>query len=269
MIRMINTITIKPGVGKNGTREEYNDIVLNSDTTVSIVGPTGSGKTALINDIELLARGDTNTKRCILVNGSEIEESLRSNVKLRPCVLITQNTKCFSDLIVRDFLDIHAKSRCNSIEGIVEKCITMANKFTGEKIDASMNVTTLSGGQTRALLIADALMISDAPVLILDEIENAGIYKNKVLEEVKKHNKMVIFVTHDPTIALKTNIRLVMKEGKITQVIHRNDMEIDFSKMLNKVDIFLDEVKEKIRHGEALDESYDKLKYILSKKENI
>lgn len=56
---MIETITILGGCGKSGDPEPLKEIDLKNGDVVSIVGPTGSGKTMLINDIELFAYGDT------------------------------------------------------------------------------------------------------------------------------------------------------------------------------------------------------------------
>lgn len=66
---MIKEITIFPGIDKSGRKETFKYITLKAGETVSIVGPTGSGKTALITDIELLAQGDTSTRRRVLING--------------------------------------------------------------------------------------------------------------------------------------------------------------------------------------------------------
>ncbi len=43
-------------------------------------------------------------------------------------------------------------------------------------------MTELSGGQTRALLIADATIICNTPIVLLDEVENAGIHRTRALE---------------------------------------------------------------------------------------
>jgi ABC-type lipoprotein export system ATPase subunit len=67
---MINELTVLPGIDKSGKWEDYDRIVMGAGETISIVGPTGSGKTALITDIELLAQRDTSTKRQILIDGS-------------------------------------------------------------------------------------------------------------------------------------------------------------------------------------------------------
>jgi len=58
---MIKEITILPGKDKNDHKENFDQITLKAGETISIVGPTGSGKTAFITDIELLAQGDTST----------------------------------------------------------------------------------------------------------------------------------------------------------------------------------------------------------------
>ncbi len=65
---MIREITILPGLDKSGVKEHYANITLSAGETISIVGPTGSGKTAFITDIELLAQEDTSTRRSGLVN---------------------------------------------------------------------------------------------------------------------------------------------------------------------------------------------------------
>jgi ABC-type lipoprotein export system ATPase subunit len=60
---MIKNISILGGHGKNGQSESFGRLDLAMGQVVSIVGPTGSGKTTLINDIELFADGDTPSGR--------------------------------------------------------------------------------------------------------------------------------------------------------------------------------------------------------------
>lgn len=60
---MIETITIFGGQSKNGQKEGIERLDFKMGDVASIVGPTGSGKTTLINDIELFANADTPTGR--------------------------------------------------------------------------------------------------------------------------------------------------------------------------------------------------------------
>ena len=66
---MIERITILAGHGRTGVADRVERIDMAMGDVVSVVGPTGSGKTTLINDIELFANGDTPTGRRILING--------------------------------------------------------------------------------------------------------------------------------------------------------------------------------------------------------
>ena len=135
---------------------------------VSIVGPTGSGKTTLINDIELFADGDTPSGRRILIDGAPAPADFRCNPARNPIALITQHTTFLSDMPVRDFLTTHCRVRASNGEAgqMVAEAIEFANQLTGEPIDMDNRMTELSGGQTRALLIADATVICSTPVVL-------------------------------------------------------------------------------------------------------
>lgn len=99
------------------------------------------------------------------------------------------------------------------------------------------------------MLIADAVVVSNSPILLLDEIENAGIHRTKAIELLKNYKKIYIFVTHDPFIALMCDYRIVMKNGRIVKVIHSDMEEKYFWFELNKIDCIINKCKENIRDG--------------------
>lgn len=249
---MINELTILSGFDKNGYREGFDEIVLRAGETVSIVGPTGSGKTAFITDIELLAQGDTASKRRVLVNGAPPDPSMRYNPALKPIVMITQNTKCFADLTVQEFLRIHARARGICSPQVIEESIALANLFTGEKIHKEHRVTLLSGGQTRSLLIADAILIGAAPIILLDEIENAGIFKQEVVGIIQDTGKIIVFVTHDPVIALHTQKRIIMENGAVKKVLAQNELEVFAAQNLIELDRKIGLIREELRAGSII-----------------
>lgn len=249
---MIKEITILPGIDKNGNRENYDQITMTAGETISIVGPTGSGKTAFITDIELLAQGDTATKRRLLINGQVPGDDERSDPCQKPIAMITQNTKCFADLSTEEFLKIHARARGIHNDQVVYDTIELANKFTGEKIEKGSRVTVLSGGQTRSLLMADAILIGAAPVILLDEIENAGIFKREVVKVIQNTGKIVVFVTHDPAIALLTQKRIIMENGAVTKVIPRSALEVKAADNLLELDDKVGIIRERLRAGNLI-----------------
>jgi ABC-type lipoprotein export system ATPase subunit len=245
-------ITILPGTTRDGGREGFDRIVIRPGDTLSIVGPTGSGKSALINDIEVLAQDDTATGRSILVNGAEPAEDLVRDPSKKPIALITQNTRVIADLTVGRFLALHIKARDTDAEHLIARTIDLANEFTGEKINECMRMTALSGGQTRSLLIADAILIGQTPLLLLDEVENAGINKARVITCLREYQKAVIFVTHDPYLALITDRRIIMKNGGVAAVIEPDGREHEILAKISSMDDFLWELREKIRSGEMI-----------------
>ena len=222
----INKITIKGGKGKDGIPEKVISIDLSMGNIVSIVGPTGCGKTTLINDIELFANQNTPSGRQILINDEPVADDFTFDPSKHPIALISQHTNFLSDLPVGEFLSIHATVRgASDIEKIIEETIQFANQLTGEAIIKDTAMTELSGGQTRSLLIADAVIIGNSPIILLDEIENAGIHKTKALQLLKQYEKIFVFVTHDPTIALFSDFRIIMKNGAMQNIVLSNPEE--------------------------------------------
>jgi energy-coupling factor transporter ATP-binding protein EcfA2 len=145
----VETITILGGRGKNGVPEPVKRIDLCMGDAVSIVGPTGSGKTTLINDIELFAVDDTPTGRRILINGEPAPEVCRNDPSRNPIALITQHTTFLSDLPVEEFLATHARIRAAANTKIAEfqqRTLDFANQLTGEPILVHSRMTELSGG---------------------------------------------------------------------------------------------------------------------------
>jgi ABC-type lipoprotein export system ATPase subunit len=249
---MIESISILGGRGKSGTHDLVERIDLKMGDVVSVVGPTGSGKTTLINDIELFANCDTPTGRRILINGETPSPSYRESPSANPIALITQHTNFLSDLPVRDFLHIHASVRATDgavAESMVGDALAFANQLTGEPIILESRMTELSGGQTRALLIADATIICNTPIVLLDEVENAGIHRTRALELLRAYRKIFIFITHDPRIALLSDYRLVMAAGRITAVLPTSEEELRCSVTVSRLDDTLSRLRDKLRFG--------------------
>jgi ABC-type lipoprotein export system ATPase subunit len=245
-------ITVLPGTNRDGETEGFDRIVIRSGDTISIVGPTGSGKSAFINDIEVLALDDTVTGRNILVNGAEAPEEMVRDPAKKPIASITQNTRVIADLSVAKFLALHIRARDNDARELISRTIALANEFTGEKIKESVRMSALSGGQTRSLLIADAILIGQTPILLLDEIENAGINKERVITCLREYQKTVIFVTHDPYLALITDRRIVMKNGAVSAVLEPKGRESGIIATVTGMDGTLWDLRERIRAGDLI-----------------
>ncbi len=252
---MIESITIIGGRGKSGDPEPVERIDLQMGNVASIVGPTGSGKTTFINDIELFANGDTPSMRRVLINGERPPREYRHDPSKNPIALITQHTTFLSDLPVGEFLRVHASVRAAKDahrEELIDATIAFANQLTGEAIPLDVRMTELSGGQTRSLLIADATIICDTPIVLLDEVENAGINRSRALELLRQQRKIFIFVTHDPRITLLSDLRIVISEGRVMKVLSTNRKERQLAADVSRIDDILSNLREKLRLGYEL-----------------
>jgi ABC-type lipoprotein export system ATPase subunit len=248
---MIDDITIVGGYDKNGDKEPVEEVTIKKGEIFGVVGPTGSGKSSLIGDIEQLAQEDTFSKRKILVNGEEPTYEDRTNPRKKMVAQLSQNMNFLADMSVGDFLNLHAKCRGAS-QVCVNKVVNLANTLTGEPIKQEHDLTILSGGQSRALMVADVAIISDSPIVLIDEIENAGIRKHDALEVLAGHGKIVMVVTHDPVLALMTDKRIVMKKGGMQQVVNTTPEEKVLSQKLTKIDEVMLSLRDQVRNGEII-----------------
>ncbi|MFZ3134806.1 MAG: ATP-binding cassette domain-containing protein [Methanothrix sp.] len=245
------TLTVLGGVDKCGNQDLVNEIEISRGEIIGIVGPTGSGKSTLISDIEQFALGDTPTGRSILINGQVPKNEQRYDPRKKLVAQLSQNMHFLADMQVGEFLRMHAKSRGKD-PNQADKVIELANTLTGEPISPEFQLTILSGGQSRALMVADIAVISDSPIVLIDEIENAGIKKQEALRLLSGEGKIVVVVTHDPMLALMATRRIVMKNGGMTKVIITNDEEQRIFKDIERVDGWLTGLRETIRQGEVV-----------------
>ncbi|EGW37550.1 ATP-binding cassette domain-containing protein [Desulfosporosinus sp. OT] len=249
----VRSITIIGGRDKTGQAENLSFTMKTGDI-ICVVGPTGSGKSRLLADIECLAQRDTPTGRQILINDSVPNEDKRFTVEHKLIAQLSQNMNFIMDLTVQEFITMHAESRMiENVEETVQSVIVCANELAGEKFSLDTPVTSLSGGQSRALMIADTALLSSSPIVLIDEIENAGVDREKSLELLVKEEKIVLMSTHDPILALMGHKRMVIKNGGISQIVETCAQERSNLMLLQQFDGTMIRLRNMIRSGEKID----------------
>lgn len=249
----VDVLTIIPGQDKSGNKEGFDRLDIKKSEMIAIVGPTGSGKSRLLADIEWTAQCDTPTKRTIMINGEYPDKKWRFSSNNKLVAQLSQNMNFVMDLSVRDFLELHARSRMvEDIDQTVDKIIEEANKLAGEQFKMDTQITALSGGQSRALMIADTAILSSSPIVLIDEIENAGIDRKKALELLVSSDKIVLMATHDPTLALLADRRIVIQNGGIFKIIETSQEEKEKLSELEEMDRKIQEMRRALRYGERV-----------------
>ena len=247
--------SILAGQDKSGNPEGFERLDIHKSEIISIVGPTGSGKSRLLADIEWTAQKDTPTRRSILINNELPDKKWRFSSNNKLVAQLSQNMNFVMDLSVKEFLELHAKSRMiDNIEEVTTKIIEEANRLAGEQFDVDTPVTALSGGQSRALMIADTAILSSSPIVLIDEIENAGIDRKKALDLLVSSDKIVLMATHDPTLALIANKRIIIKNGGIAKIIETSEEEKKILKKLEEMDNVIQKMRGDLRSGNILAE---------------
>jgi subfamily B ATP-binding cassette protein MsbA len=140
--------------------------------TVALVGPSGAGKTTLIN---LIPRFLQPTSGEIRLDGIPIRELSRASLR-RQIALVSQDVVLFDDTIAANIAfgetrgaapqRIRAAAEAANLLEFIESLPAGFDTRVGE------NAVRLSGGQRQRLSIARALL-KDAPVLLLDEATSA------------------------------------------------------------------------------------------------
>lgn len=250
----VESLTIIGGYDKTGKAEAL-ELTLQPGQVICIVGPTGSGKSRLLADIEWVAQGDTPTKRKVLINGKTPDNKWRFSTEHKLVAQLSQNMNFVMDLTAEEFVRMHAECRLvPDPEEKVARILEQANQLAGEQFKPDTPVTSLSGGQSRALMIADMAILSKSPIVLIDEIENAGIDRKRALELLVKQEKIILMATHDPILALMGDRRLVIKNGGIAKIIESSDGERKNLAQLEELDNTLLALRNRIRFGETLEE---------------
>ncbi|MDQ0202669.1 ATP-binding cassette domain-containing protein [Pectinatus haikarae] len=249
----VQSLTILPGHDKKAVPENFDELVILPSQIVAIVGPTGSGKSRLLADIEWAAQRDTPTGRSILINNTLPDAKWRYSPNNKLVAQLSQNMNFVIDLSVKEFLRLHAQSRmAENEQKLSAEILAEANKLAGESFSEDTPVTSLSGGQSRALMIADTAILSASPIVLIDEIENAGIDRRKALELLISQDKIVLMATHDPLLALMADRRIVIRNGGIDAVLETTQDEKKLLEKMNRLDCIMQTARRELRAGKTL-----------------
>jgi len=243
-------LTIHAGCDRDGVSETFGALELRTGDLVALVGPTGSGKSRLLADIEWLAEGDSPSRRRVTLSGAGESAEDRAEGAHQRVAQLSQSMQFTLDLDVGRFLSLHAKARdVADPEAVVAQVIESACTLCGEAFTAQTHLSALSGGQSRALMISDTALLAAAPVVLVDEVENAGVDRRKAMDLLVGNDKIVLMATHDPLLALLAPRRIVLARGGIRSVRTRSPAEEILLTEFEGLDARIGAIRERLRNG--------------------
>ena len=191
---------------------------IKSGQKVAIVGPTGAGKTTLVN---LLMRFFETTGGDIKIDGVSIKELRRENVHSM-FGMVLQETWLFEGTVRENLV-----YNCVNVsdETMIDACkacgIHNFIKALPQGYDTVLNDnTSISAGQKQLFTIARA-MIQNSPMLILDEATSSvdtrtEVITQKAMDQLTE-NRTSFVIAHRLSTIKNADVILVVKDGDIIE----------------------------------------------------
>jgi ATP-binding cassette subfamily B protein len=196
------------------------NINVKSGQTVAIVGPTGAGKTTLVN---LLMRFYDLNSGNITIDGADISHLKRGNLRSM-FGMVLQDTWLFKGTIRENIA--YGRKNATEEEIIVAAKTAHADHFIRtlpDGYDTILNeeASNISGGQKQLLTIARAI-IADPAILILDEATSSvdtrtEIHIQKAMDSLMKGRTSFV-IAHRLSTIKDADLILVMSNGDIIEM---------------------------------------------------
>jgi ATP-binding cassette subfamily B protein len=186
---------------------------------VALIGPTGSGKTSLVN---LIPRFYDVSEGSVLVDGIDVREmdlvSLRKQIGI-----VLQTSLLFSDTIKANIAygrpdatmeDILAAAKAAQAHEFIEGFTNGYDTLVGER------GVTLSGGQRQRVAIARALLMNPRILILDDSTSSVDTQTEKLIQaalDTLMEERTTFVIAHRLSTVRRADIILVMDDGQIVE----------------------------------------------------
>ena len=193
------------------------DLTITPGETVAVVGPSGAGKTTII---QLIQRFYDPVEGKVLLDGTALTDMDRAEFR-KAMALVPQDPVIFA-ASARDNIrfgrpeasdaEVEAAAKAAAAHDFISALPEGYGTFVGER------GVMLSGGQKQRIAIARAIL-RDAPVLLLDEATSAldaesELAVQEAVEEMAR-TRTTIIVAHRLATVKKADRIIVMEDGKV------------------------------------------------------
>lgn len=195
------------------------DLTIPKGKTIAIVGPSGAGKTTLV---DLLSRFYDCTDGTILLDGHPIR-NLNINSLRAQIGLVSQNCILFNDTVANNIAFGHTDYSLEAVRHAAR--VAHADEFI-ERMEQGYDTPvgdrgmTLSGGQRQRISIARAVL-KDPPILVLDEATSALDTDSEqavqqALERLMQGRTSIV-IAHRLSTIYRADEIVVMDKGRIVE----------------------------------------------------
>jgi ATP-binding cassette subfamily B protein len=198
---------------------EHLDLSVEPGQTVAIVGPTGAGKTTLVN---LIMRFYELSSGRITLDGVDITDLTRHNLR-GEIGMVLQDTWLFGGTI-RDNI-AYGRPGASEEEVVAAATATYVDRFVHSLPDGYDTVLDAEGGNISAgekqLITIARAFLSDPALLILDEATSSVDTRTELLVQkamsALRHDRTSFVIAHRLSTIRDADVILVMRDGAIVE----------------------------------------------------
>ena len=223
---MNNFLTLK-NISKNFNNEKKIKVLKNLSYDFSkgkmyaLMGPSGSGKSTLLNLISLV---DKPTLGSIKFNDDIVNftNNKKNDIfRAKNIGIVYQQNNLLSDFTALENVYLASLSINNNKDTAITKAKDLLSKI-GLSNRLNHFPSQLSGGESQRVAIVRAI-INDPEIILADEPTgsldlNTAKEIFKILKNLKKPNRLIIFATHNRFFANKADCLLEMTNGSVKTI---------------------------------------------------
>jgi len=193
----------------------------NKGKMYALIGPSGSGKSTLLNLISLI---DRPTHGSIKFNDNVVNftNNKKNDIfRAKNIGIVYQQNNLLPDFTTLENVYLASLSVNNNKNTAVTKAKDLLSKI-GLSNRLNHFPSQLSGGESQRVAIARAI-INDPEIILADEPTgsldlNTAKEIFKILKNLKKSNRLIIFATHNRFFANKADCLLEMTNGSVKTI---------------------------------------------------
>lgn len=212
-------VTLKYQDENNHSLSEIN-LKVGQNMIVALIGPTGSGKTSLVN---LIPRFYDVTEGSLLVDGHDVRNVELSSLR-KQIGIVLQTSLLFSDTIRANIA--YGRPDATEEEIIAAAKAAQAHDFItgftkGYDTIVGERGVTLSGGQRQRVAIARALLMNPRILILDDSLSSVDTQTEKLIQaalDVLMEGRTTFVIAHRLSTVRRADMILVMDKGHIVEI---------------------------------------------------